>query len=484
MSKIKIDFPLKSMFVEIFWDKVYLVGGTIRDYLLYHQIDFNQDIDLVVIGHSYSDIEKKLSATGKTNTVGKSFAVVKFSREGRNFDVSIPRRDVRKDSQAHSHKNFVIDSGPHIPLEDDLRRRDFTCNSIALRLVDNRVIDPFSGLRAIREKKIIMTGPETFFDDPLRILRCARFGSVHHFSIEPDIYQHAKNIDLDELSKERIQEELFRVLLESKKPSRGLDEYFRLSVLEKLFPSLFALTLTIQDSLFHPEKDGFGHHTVWAHTLHTVDIARKLSLKFDLDEENSLALLLAALLHDVGKSSTTRWEYKRKRMTVTSLFHDSRGVALADSFLTGLKIETRNHFPLKKVILDLVKYHHRIYELYRNREEIGFKAISRLVRDLGGHDFLLVLLDFADRQSRKRRTLFFSGLDRVSAWFLKQKKELNISQETIKPLIQGRDLLELGVPAGEKMGEILKNLYDLQLDGEFDTREAGLEIYKKMAKKW
>lgn len=483
MNKIRIDFPLKSLFVKIFRDKVYLVGGTIRDFLLYQHIDLNQDIDLVVIDHSYSDIQRKLSVYGNTNTVGKSFAVVKFSRKGRSFDVSIPRRDIKKDRHSHSHKNFIIDSGPHVPLEDDLKRRDFTCNSIALRLKDNQVIDPFSGIKAIREKKIIMTGPETFFDDPLRIMRCARFASVHHFSIESDIYQNAKNISLNGLSKERIQDELFRLLLESERPSRGLDEYFRLSVLEKLFPDLFSLTLTIQDSVFHPEKDDFGHHTVWAHTLRTVDIARKLALMFKLDEENSLALLLAALLHDLGKISTTRWEYKRKRMTVTSLFHDAKGVALAESFLTGLKIETRNNFPLKKVILNLIKFHHRIYDLYRNRKEIGFKAISRVVKDLEGHDSLLVLLDFADRQSRKSRALLFSKPDRVSSWFLQKKEELNVSQETITPLIQGRDLLKLGVPAGEGMGKILKKLYELQLDGEFNTKEAGLKIYKKLVNK-
>lgn len=482
MSKIKIDFPLKSLFVEIFGGRVYLVGGTIRDYLLYRRIDLNQDIDLVVVDHSYSDIQKKLSVCGKTNTVGKSFAVVKFSREGRSFDVSIPRRDIKKNQHSHSHKNFVVESGPQVPLEDDLRRRDFTCNSIALRLMDDQVVDPFSGIKAIREKRIIMTGPDTFFDDPLRILRCARFASVHGFSIERDIYLNAKYINLDELSQERIQEELFRLLRESKRPSRGLDEYFKLSVLEKLFPDLFSLTLTIQDSVFHPEKDGFGHHTVWVHTLLTVDIASKLALKFNLDEENSLALLLGALLHDIGKICTTRWEFKRKRMTVTSLFHDARGVELADSFLTKLKVETRKSFPLKKVILNLIKYHHRIYDLYRNRNEIGFKAISRLVKDLDGHDRLLVLLDFSDRQSRKSRALLFSKLDRVSNWFLQKKEALKINQETIKPLIQGRDLLKLGFPAGEKMGEILKRLYELQLDGEFDSKQAGLEILKKMGK--
>jgi tRNA nucleotidyltransferase (CCA-adding enzyme) len=241
--------------------------------------------------------------------------------------------------------------------------------------------------------------------------------------------------------------------------------------------------MTIQDSIFHPERDEYGHHSVWAHTLITVDVARKVSRLFELDMENTLALLLAALLHDVGKPSTTKWEFKRNRMTVTSLLHDSRGVKIAERFLTGLKVETRGGFPLKGAILTLIKNHHRIYDLYRNKEEIGFKAISRIVKDLDGHDFLLALLDFSDRQSRQSRPLSFSRLDRISKWFLEKKDELNISKESIKPLIRGRDLLDLGIPPGKKMGILLKKLYELQLDGEFNTRDDGLILFKNQFKK-
>ncbi|MCK4836768.1 MAG: hypothetical protein KAT17_09020, partial [Candidatus Aminicenantes bacterium] len=88
-------------------------------------------------------------------------------------------------------------------------------------------------------------------------------------------------------------------------------------------------------------------------------------------------------------------------------------------------------------------------------------------------------LDFADRQSRHSHPMDFKSLDTVSNWFLDKKKELNISKETIKPLVLGRDLLDLGIAPGEKMGEILKKLYELQLDGEFDSKEEGIKIFKK-----
>jgi tRNA nucleotidyltransferase (CCA-adding enzyme) len=476
------DFPLKDFFVDVFKEQVFLVGGTIRDSLLYGGADELRDIDLVVTGHTYKEIEKKLKPFGKTNTVGKSFAVVKFTKDGKTFDISVPRKDVKRDENSHSHKNFIVEYGPHIPLEEDLKRRDFTCNSIALRLIDNEMIDPFNGIKAVQDKNIIMTGPETFFDDPLRILRCARFASVHRFTVDKDIYLDSKKIRLDGLSSERVVEELFRLLLESEQPSLGLNEFFKLSVIEKLFPELSALTLTIQDAVFHPETDEYGHHTVWIHTLLTVDVAKKLSRKFSLSDEETLALLLAALLHDLGKATTTKWEFKRGRMTITSIYHDTRGVVIAERFLANLKIETRKNFPIKDVALKLIRNHHRVYDLYRNRNNVGFKAISRLVRDLDGREFLLILLDFADRHSREPQPLDFSDLDEISQWLLARKQELNVNRESIRPLVMGRDLLKIGVYPGEKMGIYLNKLYELQLDGVFGTTEEGLKYFTKLQK--
>lgn len=483
MKKRPLDFPLKDFFINVFKDKIYLVGGTIRDYLLYDKIAENRDIDLVVIDHTYEEIEKKLGKYGKTNTVGKSFAVVKFSKDNQTFDISVPRKDIKKDPNTHGHKNFIIEYGPHIKLEEDLKRRDFTCNSIAMRLIDDEILDPFNGSGCIKKKRIRMTGPKTFSDDPLRVLRAARFASVHRFSIDKQVYMNSKGVKLSELSKERITEELFRLLLESETPSIGLNEYFKLTVLEKLFPSLYRLTLTIQDSLFHPEKDEFGHHTVWGHTLIAIDIAKKLCVQFELDEEQTLVLLLAVLFHDVGKAETTKWEFKRGRMTITSMFHDSRGVEITGQILTELKIETRKNFPLKQTILNLIKYHHRIYDLYRNREEIGFKAIARLVKDLEDQDFLLLLMDFADRRSREPDPLNFAELDEIVKWYLEQKEEYNINKETIQPIIMGRDLLKLGIEPGVRMGEYLNQLYEWQLDGQFDTKEEGLKLFERIKKK-
>ncbi len=478
MKRLAIDFPQKDFFVSTFGSAVYVVGGTVRDRVLYGRAAVDQDVDLLVTGMGCDEIEARLRRHGKTDTVGKSFAVIKFTRQGRTFDIAVPRRDRRKQGDGRGHRDIEVQWGPEVTLEEDLGRRDFTCNSIAVRLADGRVVDPHRGLQAIAARRIVMTSPDSFSDDPLRVLRAARFASRHAFAVEKAIYAKARKVPLSGLSAERVADELVRLLLESPRPSLGLQEYLRLTALVQLFPELAALALTIQDAFFHPERDEQGHHSVWAHTLITVDIAARLARAEGLDEPRALALLLAALLHDVGKPHTTSWEFKRGRMTVTSAFHDSRGVKLAEAVLERLRIDHRGGFPLRRVVLRLIQQHHRIFELYRNRGEITFKAVARAVKDMDGEDRLLLLLDFADRRSRFRRPLAFRKLDAIALWFQARKEEYRISQETMKPLILGRDLLALGVPAGRQMGVQLKKLYDLQLEGAFRTREQGLALFR------
>jgi tRNA nucleotidyltransferase (CCA-adding enzyme) len=169
-------------------------------------------------------------------------------------------------------------------------------------------------------------------------------------------------------------------------------------------------------------------------------------------------------------------------MTVTSAFHDSRGVKLAEGVLDRLRADSRQGFPLRKIVLKLIQQHHRIFELHRNRGEITFKAVARAVKDMDGEDLLLLLLDFADRRSREPDPLAFRGLDEIARWFIRKKEEYRISQETMRPLILGRDLIALGMAPGRAMGVQLRKLYERQLDGAFHTREQGLALFKRSQK--
>ncbi len=270
-----------------------------------------------------------------------------------------------------------------LPVEEDLRRRDFRCNSLAWRLSDGALIDPFNGRRDIRENILRLTDPAAFPEDPLRVLRAARFASVLEFAVDPEVYPIARKVDLSGLSVERIADELFKILLRSPRPSRGLEELFRLGALRALLPELYALTLVIQDSVFHPEKDDFGHHTVWAHTKLTVDQAKRLAEKLDLDPAKRPALLWAALFHDAGKAETTHWEYKRGRMAVTSAGHDTAGEKLALRVFDRLKIHAWNGADVRDLALRLIRTHHRAAELWNNRTIVTKKAFNRFAADTG-----------------------------------------------------------------------------------------------------
>jgi len=474
-----IDFPQYKLFLELFNHDVYLIGGTVRDYIMRGKIESGKDLDLLVCNRSYEEIAAGLRPHGKTNTVGKSFAVIKFTQGKITYDIAIPRRERKIDPLAHDHRNFLVECGPEISLSEDLGRRDFTCNAMALRLKDRQLVDPLGGCPDTLARRLRMANPASFADDPLRVLRCARFAAVLNFSVSEEIYSRAQKISLLELSPERICEELLRLLLEAPRPAVGLREYLRLNVLEQLFPELYQLTTTIQDAIFHPEKDEFGHHTVWAHTLAAIDLAACLARMHRLDQPRALALLLAALFHDLGKALTTRWEYRRGRLTVTSPWHDSRGMESLEVALDRLRLESRHSFPLRAIVLKLVRFHHRLYDLYRNRDEIGFKTISRLIRDMEGEDLLLILLDLADRRSRLSDP--WSGIekDEVAKWFQLQKENYCLDSEKVKPIILGRHLAALGMKPGIEMGRWLNTLYEKQLDGDFATLEQGLEIFRR-----
>ncbi len=469
----------KELFVEHFGGNVYAVGGYVRDKLLEGNGSDGM-IDLIITHNPAEKIIDTLKNYGKVNLVGKSFGVIKFVMDNQVYDIALPRKDIPKPAQKRGHKDFLIETDPEIPLKEDLKRRDFRCNSMALRLVDNQLIDYFNGAKDVKEKILRIINPRAFPDDPLRILRASRFASTLDFKVDSKIYQISKKIDLTGLSVERITEELFKILLDSSSPSIGLQEMFKLDSLRQLFPDLYRLTLSIQDSYFHPEKDEYGHHTVWKHTLITVDQTKRLVEIRNIQGQKKLALLLAALFHDIAKPETAQWEYKKKRMVITNNRHDIKGEKITKKVFDHYKIHSREGYDLRKTVLKLIRCHHRVSEIWQNREVVTKKAYNRLAADVDGEIELLIMLDAADRAGRHETPV--KKLDEQSRWLFNKFKELNVSKESIKPLVMGRDLLKIGIKPGPKMGKILKKLYQLQLDDVFRTKEQGLEKAKKIIK--
>lgn len=478
MKKLEADFRDKKFFVRHFGADVYAVGGFVRDQL--RGIP-SEDVDILITHHSVEEIIGKIESFGKVDLVGKSFGVIKFTLNTKTYDIALPRKDTPKGEGIKGHKDFIISADPDLPLDDDLKRRDFRCNSIALRLSDGAIIDPLGGESDIQDKILSLANPKAFPDDPLRVLRAARFASVLEFQVDSKIYEISKDIDLTGLSVERVNEEMFKIFLTSPFPSVGLEELFKLGVLPQLFPELDQLTLSIQDSRFHPEKDQYGHHTVWHHTKLTVDQAKRLAELVELPQEKKLALLLAALYHDVGKPLTAAWEYKRGRMVITNNRHDILSEKITKKIFNRFRIFSYNGYNLRKTTLALIRCHHRASEIWQNRDMVTKKAFNRLAADINGEIELLVYLDAADRAGRKDSPV--KALDKEARWLLKKFKELNVTRESIQPIIMGRDLLKMGVAPGPRMGKILKKLYEMQLDNEFETKKEGLHIAKKISEK-
>jgi tRNA nucleotidyltransferase (CCA-adding enzyme) len=475
MPKIDPAFPDRALFVRLFKGDVYAVGGFVRDRLRKKSAE---EVDLLVARRPLSAVIDALSPHGKIDVVGRSFGVLKFTRKGRTYDVALPRADRTEGSGTRKHRDIIVKADPDLPLAEDLRRRDFRCNSMAGRLADGELIDPFDGRRDIREKILRMTDPAAFPEDPLRVLRSARFAAVLGFRIDPAVYVLSKSISLTGLSIERINEELFKILLKADKPSIGLEELFRLGALRPLFPELYALTLVIQDSVFHPEKDDFGHHTVWHHTKLTVDQARRLEAKGGLEPPRALALLLAALYHDAGKAETTAWEHKKGRMVITSAGHDMASERIAKAAFQRSKIFSWNGYDVRKTALMLIRTHHRPGELWAHRVEVTRKAFNRLAADSDGEIELCAYLDTADRAGRGGRPV--RGLDRQARWLLDTFRRLDISKATIRPVLLGRDLIALGASPGPALGALLKELYRRQLDNEFRTKKQGLRLARSL----
>ncbi|MBA7647841.1 hypothetical protein ES703_55620 [subsurface metagenome] len=175
------------------------------------------------------------------------------------------------------------------------------------------------------------------------------------------------------------------------------------------------------------------------------------------------------------------WEFKKGRMVITNNGHDILSEKITKRIFSRFRIFSFNGFNLRKQVLSLIRCHHRASELWQNRDVVTKKAFNRLAAEINGEIDLLVYLDAADRAGREDTPI--KGLDREARWLLGKFKELNVTKETIQPLIFGRDLIKMGVAPGPGMGKILKELYQLQLDNEFETKRQGLHIAKKIVER-
>lgn len=226
------EFPFIKDF-EKHGAKVYQVGGQVRDSLIGKK---SKDTDILVAGLDMEQMAELLIPYGKSDLVGKSFGVLKFTPKGEKeaIDIAIPRTEIKIGS---GHKGFEVNADPSLPIETDLFRRDFTINAIA-KDTNGNLIDPFNGVQDLKDKTIRIVNPEAFSDDPLRMLRAIQFAARFDFEIEPNTWSLiVKSVDsIKEITGERILIELEKIV---QKGNAGTGVY--LLVASGLYKAIFDL---------------------------------------------------------------------------------------------------------------------------------------------------------------------------------------------------------------------------------------------------
>ena len=447
----------------------YVVGGYVRDIFLERP---SNDIDVVVVGSGIAVAQALKKELGKKAhlSVFKNFgtAQVKFMRTedgGTRKEYEVEFVGARKESYSHDSRKPVVEDGT---LEDDQCRRDFTINALAICLNHDRfgeLVDPFAGLYDL-EDGLIRTplDPDiTFSDDPLRMLRCVRFATQLRFDIEQETKDALRrNVQrLKIISGERIAEELNKILLAAH-PSIGLLELHDSGLLQLILPELSALDIV-------ETRNGRAHKNNFYHTLEVLENVCKT-------DQSQLWLRWAALLHDIGKTKSKRWD---NQQGWTFHNHNFIGAKMVPEIFRRLKLPLDAKM---KYVQKLVDLHMR--PIVIADEEVTDSAVRRLMNDAGEDIDDLMLLCEADITSknevRKKRFLENFRIVREKLADLKEKDYKRLLQ----PVIDGNEIMEIfHLKPSPVVGTLKQYLKDAVLDNQVaNEREPLMELLMEKAK--
>ena len=431
-----------------------VVGGWVRDRLMGPGNNVVKDIDLEVFGISADRLKSLLESQGRVELVGESFQVFKMG----DVDVSLPRRESKS---GRGHKGFAIAGDPSMSVPDAARRRDFRVNAILWDPLTDEYLDPFDGRGDIQRKLLRVVDPATFADDSLRALRAIQFAARFDFTLDDEAKALCRAMPLDDLPAERIWGEVEKLLL-APKPSIGFALALELGIVEKLWPELKALDGCPQEYEWHPEGD------VWVHNLQVIDQAR--TRIDDLPRPQQLAMMLGAVCHDLGKPKTTKFEEGRIR----SRDHEEQGVAPAMALLDRLNVHTIDGYDVRAQVAGITAQHLKPGSWYKVRDEVGDGAFRRLAAKVDLE--LLARLAKSDCLGREPGRFDCTAMD----WFLERARQLGVEHKPPGPILLGRHLLELGLKPGPRVGEILKAVYEQQMDGSVTTIEQAIDFARKL----
>jgi len=418
---------------------LYAVGGRVRDEL---RTQFEaapvstKDLDFVVTGMPLESLLAALRPLGRIDVVGASFSVVKLSVGAETVDVALPRRER---SLGVGHREFAVEAGPDVSLEEDLARRDFRMNMLARALPSGLLIDPYGGEADIRERRIDILAPAAFSEDPLRVLRAAQFAARFEYSTTANLRSAmtAAAPLVTSVSAERVHDELTKLFVKARKPSIGLELLRETGVLAYLWPELLE-GVGIEQNEWHA-------YDVWTHLLATLNAT----------PPGDLTIRLAALLHDVGKPRTKDGPHFYR--------HEIVGAEMAEAMLERFRFSNE----VVKTTEHLVRHH-----MYSADPQLTDAALRRFIRRVQPENierlFALRQADVRGSGLPKRDDSNERFEDRVASELAKKPAfsvtDLAVSGDDVISVLLRRGEAPPGFTGDERVGAALRWLFEQVTD--------------------
>lgn len=427
-----------------------LVGGAVRDFISTGAAP--KDFDVEIHGLSVDTVKSLLSQFGDVKAVGESFGVLKLTdAEGNEFDFSLPRRESK---QGKGHKGFIVELDETMTPREAASRRDFTINSMMFDLATGELDDPFNGQQDL-ELGILRHTSEAFADDPLRPLRAMQFAGRFGFTVAPETCELTRTLvkEFHTLSVERVWGEWHKWATKSRFPSKGIQALVDMGW-DVLFPEIAVLKGLEQDEQWHPEG------CVLSHTMHTVDAALEIADRDGLTGDDRAIALFGALCHDFGKDTTTSTNEDGR---IISHGHDRAGVPIAEAFMT--RIGAPNSFIA--AVPALVGEH-----MVHVSGNLCAKGVRRLADRIDGKTTIEMLDRIIEADHCGRPPL---PKAHPAPELMQLARELAVERSKPKPILMGRHLISLGMKPGNVFGVLLKEAYEMQLNGLICDEHQALE---------
>ena len=422
---------------------VYIVGGYIRDLILNRTLD---DVDILVIGDGLEFAEKLGERFGVKNiSLFKNFRTAHFKYQGIEFEFV----GARKESYSIDSRNPEVEVGT---FDDDIDRRDFTINSIALSLNMlnfGDIIDKYNGIGDIKKQliKTPLNPKNTFNDDPLRIMRAFRFAAQLGFKLDEQLFEAARDMAerLEIISRERITDEFMKILA-SPKPSIGLKLLYNSGAMKYVFPEVANLGGVVQKKDFH-------HKDVFLHTCKVVDNIAAVS--------DNVWLRFAGLVHDIAKPKTKRFD---ENIGWTFHGHEEIGARMMKSIFRKMKLP----FSTLDSLRTLVRLHLRPIALVS--DNVTDSAIRRFIVAIGEDLEDMIVLCRADITSKNPEKVnkYLNNYDKVMKKVrdVKEKDKLRAFQSPVR----GEEIMKIcNLPPSKQVGEIKSSIEDAILDGKIEN---------------